>query len=248
MFADPDYFGSYSLNPDGYLESPTEAVLPTNLDYTLLDLPLWPDTTLIDDESTPPPETPPLSRSSSLNSSDTSSPEVAIVPLRIATKKADRFEITWPDEGQINTKTIKLVTLKRATSITESLASLSTVSSPVSTLPDPHHEGSCSRCRLTEAEARKCRLDRRREQNRASQRKFRARKEAKIKEAASQVATLEQYVEFLEKHNNDLEVTNADLRQKLTMFENSQRSQSISTNLTSSPNHIQTLDWSLAVP
>lgn len=80
---------------------------------------------------------------------------------------------------------------------------------------DPHHEGSCAKCRMTEAEARKCRLERRREQNRASQRKFRARKEAKIREAASQVATLETYVDFLERHNGDLEATNSELRGEL---------------------------------
>ena len=68
---------------------------------------------------------------------------------------------------------------------------------------------------MTEAEARKCRLERRREQNRASQRKFRARKEAKIREAAGQVAQLEAYVEFLEKHNGDLEAANADLQKKV---------------------------------
>lgn len=86
-------------------------------------------------------------------------------------------------------------------------------------LPDQHHEKSCTRCSLTEAEARKCRMDRRREQNRESQRKFRARKEAKIREAASQVAALEAYVEFLEKHNNDLEALNANLQQQIACFD-----------------------------
>lgn len=86
-------------------------------------------------------------------------------------------------------------------------------------LSDQHHEKSCARCSLTVAEARKCRLDRRREQNRESQRKFRARKEAKIREAASQVAVLETYVEFLEKHNNDLEAVNSRLQQQIADLE-----------------------------
>ena len=93
---------------------------------------------------------------------------------------------------------------------------------------DPHHEGSCAKCRMTEAEARKCRLERRREQNRASQRKFRARKEAKIREAASQVATLETYVDFLERHNGDLEATNSDLRAQVDKLKQSAASKSTS--------------------
>lgn len=55
--------------------------------------------------------------------------------------------------------------------------------------------------------------------DRASQRKFRARKEAKIRDAASQVSTLETYVEFLEKHNNDLEQTNAKLTSKIAQLQ-----------------------------
>lgn len=86
-------------------------------------------------------------------------------------------------------------------------------------LPDQHHEKSCARCSLTESEARKCRSDRRREQNRESQRKFRARKEAKIREAAGQVAALETYVDFLEKHNNDLESLNVKLLQRIASFD-----------------------------
>lgn len=86
-------------------------------------------------------------------------------------------------------------------------------------LPDQHHEKSCARCSLTESEARRCRSDRRREQNRESQRKFRARKEAKIREAAGQVAALETYVDFLEKHNNDLESLNTKLLQRIASFD-----------------------------
>lgn len=97
------------------------------------------------------------------------------------------------------------------------------------TIPDQHHEKSCPRCSLTETEARKCRLDRRREQNRESQRKFRARKEAKIREAASQVAVLETYVEFLEKHNNELEEFNAKLQQRIANFNDDQHTCTLHT-------------------
>lgn len=106
-------------------------------------------------------------------------------------------------------------------------------------LPDQHHEKSCTRCSLTEAEARKCRLDRRREQNRESQRKFRARKEAKIREAANQVAALETYVDFLEKHNNDLESLNAKLQQQIASFDSNTHLCTIDMNdLASQINHM----------
>lgn len=72
-------------------------------------------------------------------------------------------------------------------------------------------------------------MERRREQNRESQRKFRARKEAKIREAASQVAALESYVEFLEKHNNDLEGLNAELRHQIASMEGDQQIHPIQT-------------------
>lgn len=101
---------------------------------------------------------------------------------------------------------------------------------PRTALSDQHHEKSCARCSLTEAEARKCRVDRRREQNRESQRKFRARKEAKIREAAGQVAVLENYVDFLEKHNNDLEALNSRLQQRIFDLENSRHVCTVETS------------------
>lgn len=55
--------------------------------------------------------------------------------------------------------------------------------------------------------------------DRASQRKFRARKEAKIRDAASQVSTLETYIDFLETQNNNLEQTNAKLTSKIAQLE-----------------------------
>lgn len=248
MFADQEYYEPFSFTTDSYFNSPVEAVLSPDLDFPIGDLPIWQDTTLLDDEQSSTLETPPLSRSSSLNSSDTQSPTLPPTTARPSTRKANSLELTWPADGQLNSIKPKLAKLQIHVGNIDSSVSLSTVSSPASSHPDPHHEGSCNRCRLTEAEARKCRLERRREQNRASQRKFRARKEAKIREAAGQVATLEQYVEFLEKHNNDLESTNADLQQRLAIFESTKRSHLTPSGSLVSPNHIQTLDWSLAVP
>lgn len=170
--------------------------------------------------STPPSLT--LSRSSSLPSDTVDSPVLGS-PLPDGKNNGPKLRLTWPGEGQhpAQNEHAKKPTVSASHSRSYSIAS---TTSAEDVMPvDPHHEGSCAKCRMTEAEARKCRLERRREQNRASQRKFRARKEAKIREAASQVATLETYVEFLEKHNGDLEATNAELRQQISNFEKTQR-------------------------
>lgn len=235
-----DYFEPLSFTAGGYSGSPDVALLPTELDFPVLDLPTWDSTTLLDDEHDQLLRTPPLSRSSSLDSLDFSLPEVQTAIFRPSSQKAGGLELTWSADGQLNPTRPKLPKLHTAKSVAGSSVD-STASSPVSPHSEPHHEGSCSRCRLTEAEARKCRLERRREQNRASQRKFRARKEAKIREAASQVATLEQYVDFLEKHNSDLEMTNADLQQRLEKFENRHSDRPIPAERLISPGGIRTL-------
>jgi len=164
-----------------------------------------------------------VSRSPSLPLDAVDSPVLVSPLLESSSHRGLKFRLTWPGEGQHQSrgehakKSIVSVPHVRAHSITS-------ITSADETMPaDPHHEGSCSKCKLTEAEARKCRLERRREQNRASQRKFRARKEAKIREAATQVATLETYVEFLEKHNGNLETTNTDLRHQITELEKTQQ-------------------------
>lgn len=131
------------------------------------------------------------------------------------------FKLIWPEEGQILPKLHPRRKIVPRTEQISTSTSTSPTSSPDASPIDSHNEASCSKCRFTEAEARKCRVDRRREQNRASQRKFRARKEAKIRDAVSQVATLEAYVEFLEKQNEDLETSNAIVVQKLERLERS---------------------------
>jgi len=163
------------------------------------------------------------SRSSSLPSDAVQSPILAAALPRANSDGAFKFRLTWPSEGQ-NQARKGHVRKPTASDLHVRSQSVTSTTSAEDMMPvDPHHEGSCAKCRMTEAEARKCRLERRREQNRASQRKFRARKEAKIREAASQVATLETYVDFLEKHNGDLEATNADLRQRIISLQKTQR-------------------------
>lgn len=163
------------------------------------------------------------SRSPSLPSDAAESPILAWTLPGANSDSTLKFRLTWPGEGQHQARNehVKKPTASGLHARSHSVTS--TTSADDVMLVDPHHEGSCAKCRMTEAEARKCRLERRREQNRASQRKFRARKEAKIREAASQVATLETYVDFLEKHNGDLETTNADLRQQIISMQKTQR-------------------------
>lgn len=121
----------------------------------------------------------------------------------------------WMEEGELLAKKQPRRRIsRRSEDIVHS--SISPLPSPVSAAPsDSHSEMSCFKCRLTEVEARRCKVERRREQNKVSQRKFRARKEAKIRDATHQVATLEVYIEFLEKQNEELEATNARISQQL---------------------------------
>lgn len=91
----------------------------------------------------------------------------------------------------------------------------STLLSPELPVVDSKCESSCGRCQMTDLEARKNRSERRREQNRASQRNFRARKEAKIREATCQVAHPEAYVEFLEMQNGELRDTTLSVTEQM---------------------------------
>lgn len=166
----------------------------------------------------------PFSRSPSLSSDIMDSPITdSSVPSLLSSSQESPMEVKANKATDGHIQFQKPITKKSFRSHQEKAYAVSSdASSPESNASsDPHHESSCAKCRMTEAEARRYRLQRRREQNRASQRKFRARKEAKIREAASQVATLETYVEFLEKHNGDLEKTNARLRQRLAEVERS---------------------------
>jgi len=167
-----------------------------------------------------------VSTSPSLRSDTAPSPNDEVVLLNSNNNNALTFRLTWPDDGQNKTRSNHAKKPVSHSVHRRSHSSTSTTSAEDTMPVDPHHEGSCAKCRMTEVEARKCRLERRREQNRASQRKFRARKEAKIKEAAGQVSTLETYVDFLEKHNGDLEATNADLRQQITNLQETQKTRS----------------------
>jgi len=164
-----------------------------------------------------------ISRSSSLPSDAVDSPILGSPLPESISRGGLKFRLTWPGEGQLQNRSEQTKKSTAPVAHVRSHSVASTASAEDVMPADPHHEGSCSKCRMTEAEARKCRLERRREQNRASQRKFRARKEAKIREAATQVATLETYVEFLEKHNGDLETTNTELRQQITELEKIQQ-------------------------
>lgn len=129
------------------------------------------------------------------------------------------FQLSWPAEGQLQAHVRHSSDVVSPIISDDSFLSQKISSPRGSVSSGPHHEGTCAKCHLTEAEAKKCKVERRREQNRASQRKFRARKEAKIKQAASQVASLESHLEFLEKHNGDLKAANATLRRRLTDLE-----------------------------
>lgn len=183
-----------------------------------------------------------ISRSPSLPSDAVDSP-VVDSPLPIGNDHGGLvFRLTWPGDGHHQAPSEHSKQSTASALHGRSLSVTSTTSTEDVMPADPHHEGSCVKCRMTEAEARKCRLERRREQNRASQRKFRARKEAKIREAASQVAALETYVEFLEKHNGDLETTNADLRRKITDMEKTERTRSLS------PTDLASRDDSVNIP
>lgn len=65
---------------------------------------------------------------------------------------------------------------------------------------------------------------RRREQNRASQRRFRAKKENEIRGAAGQVASLELLVQDLQMHNTELGQANQALKKQLAELENQRAS------------------------
>lgn len=75
---------------------------------------------------------------------------------------------------------------------------------------------------MTDEEARKLKAERRREQNRASQRRFRAKKENEIRGAVDQVAGLESTIQDLQIHNMELEQTNLALKVRISELENQQ--------------------------
>lgn len=112
--------------------------------------------------------------------------------------------------------------IRRPASIhTKSTSTMKASHSSTSATPSPpkagiamltaNHEESCAKCRMTEEEHHQCKMERRREQNRASQRKFRARKEAKIRDAATEVASLNTYIKYVEARNTELEKINKQL-------------------------------------
>lgn len=92
------------------------------------------------------------------------------------------------------------------------LSAVTTLSSPP---PQDMHSTDyhCNACNVASAKAKELRLERRRHQNRMSQQKFRARKEAKITEALHRIAALECLVKCLEEDNQRL---NLELAQQNT--------------------------------
>lgn len=76
----------------------------------------------------------------------------------------------------------------------------------------------CESCRMTSAEHKRRRVERRREQNRASQRRFRAGKEAKIREAEEHSKNLEERLQEMELRSRRLQFENSSLRDKLESF------------------------------
>lgn len=100
-----------------------------------------------------------------------------------------------------------------------SISSTSSNSSETGRSIAPCDEHACSRCRLTAEEARRLKAARRREQNRASQRRFRAKKENEIRGAADQVASLESMIQELQVHNMELGQTNLNLKARLAELE-----------------------------
>ncbi|KAJ9650986.1 hypothetical protein H2198_009727 [Neophaeococcomyces mojaviensis] len=214
-------FEAFESNMDEFFTYPnTTSIMDEYTESPTFDLPNWQPRNYSEDLDHYTSVPPSLSRSSSLPSDTIDSPMSGSPVLAPTRDSVAEMKLTWPTDGQLQFQ--EPITEKAFSSHHEKGHPVSpSASSPDSSVADPHHEGSCAKCRMTEAEARRCRLERRREQNRASQRKFRARKEAKIREAASQVATLETYVEFLEKHNGDLEKTNAELRQQIADMEKS---------------------------
>lgn len=72
---------------------------------------------------------------------------------------------------------------------------------------------------MTDEEARRIKAERRKEQNRASQRRFRAKKENEIRGAADQVASLESMIQDLQNHNMELGQTNVALMARLAELE-----------------------------
>lgn len=82
-----------------------------------------------------------------------------------------------------------------------------------------YHYSSCIRCTITEEEAKLCLTERRKVQNRMSQRRFRQRKEVKLAEATKEIASLEERVEMLQGYVADLGKHNLELQAKLTKVE-----------------------------
>lgn len=74
---------------------------------------------------------------------------------------------------------------------------------------------------LTEMDTENIRTERRRAQNRCSQRKYRAKKEEQIREATTQVTALQDYVGILHKRINEMEETNAELSSRVIELERS---------------------------
>lgn len=81
------------------------------------------------------------------------------------------------------------------------------------------HVVECTKCTMTEAERRMTRFERRRQQNRESQRKFRARKEAQIQSAADQLLEAQEHVAKLQKEKEHLEITLAQLEMRVQCIE-----------------------------
>lgn len=104
---------------------------------------------------------------------------------------------------------------------------------------DSCDENACSKCRLSEEEHRRLKAERRKEQNRASQRRFRAKKENEIRGAADQVACLESKVEDLQRHNAELGRINMTLMAQLTELENHQAYQPDSQSNAGKPTQCQ---------
>lgn len=85
---------------------------------------------------------------------------------------------------------------------------------------DSCEENPCSRCRLSEEEHQRIKAERRKEQNRASQRRFRAKKENEIRGAADQVSSLESVIQDLQKRSAELSQTNLALMARIAELEN----------------------------
>lgn len=145
---------------------------------------------------------------------------------------ATASRLNRPVESQMRPPNQSQNELCLTTSLSPSLSLASTPPSPSCSSPSEiesartSRQNSCSNhsrtCYLSEAEARTLRTERRRHQNRVSQKKSRERKEAKLEEISCHITNMEAHIRFLQQYNEQLEATNNGLQQHIAALTGTQ--------------------------